>query len=329
MKKRKAQVSLIVWILLVLIAIIAIAIVWNFVIPFIREKAGEVETSPLTINLNVEEVILVETGPIKVRVKREIGKGELTGLKFVFYDGEGKTKIETIEDNLLNELESKIYYFSAMPEIGQITRVSVVPVIGNSLGAEFQSEVNKIIEIPSGLVSWWEFNGNAGDLMQINNGVFNSFIEDGDIMAASFSGANDIDVGNDSSLDINNHMAVSFWIKTSDADASIIKKGNNYEISLVGSRIKFAYGVDERVDDGSANIVNGEWHHIVAGSMGIYIDGEYKATSISSPTTNNDSVIIGENFEGLIDEIMFFNKPLDPDSISYLYENQRPNFLIR
>ena len=117
---KKAQVSILVLVLIILIGLIAILIVWNLVVPLVREKGEEVEPGSFIINLDVEEVILFETGALKVTVNRGSGKGEINGLKFVF-NGVGQSASETIENNLrkviIEESPTNPMYYEKMSSL--------------------------------------------------------------------------------------------------------------------------------------------------------------------------------------------------------------------
>lgn len=332
-----SQASIIVIILIILIVLIASLIIWNIVMPLIKEKGEEVETSEkvLGVNFDVKEAILFANGASKVSVERKAGKGEVEGLKFIFYNEEDNSYVEMKEADL-KELETKTYTFSPVP-IGKIKKISVVPVFGKKLGREFSSEVDKIIEIPSGLVSWWRFDDEK-DFVGNNHGDFANIIEDEERgKVANFNGFNaPINAGNSSDLSIEGKVGISFWVKTT-GQGGIIKKSNgvkNYEVSLSEGKIKFSYTMEGGLKEGSSisEIDDGKWYHVVVsedwegdGFLRLYIDGslDNMVLLIESPEINNENVLIGENFNGYIDELMFFNKALSKLEVEGLFSGQK------
>lgn len=313
-KKRKAQASIIVLVLIVLIVIVAVLIIWNVVTPLVKTKGEEAGIERLTTNLEIKEAILFVTGASKISVSRGAGKGDISSLKFVFYDENGNSN-SVEEKTILAELGTEMYSFSPFSNLGKIERVAVVPVLGKNLGMESKSETNKIIEIPSGLVSWWRFDDLSdfvgGNNCQLISGTF----DDGSLKGK-------VNCGNSSSLSFNNEMAISFWVN-STSDGVLIKKGDNYEISLENNYIKFSYNGKFNQ---TLNEIGQGWNHIVVsvdvgGVSKIYIN---KGLGISfegvSLTENNEDLIIN-SFNGEIDEVMIFDKPLT--KVEGLYNNQK------
>lgn len=311
---RKAQSSVIVLVLIVLIAIVAILIVWNIFNPLIKKKGEEVGLEKLTTSLEIKEVVLIGQGASKITVSRGTGKAELTGLKFVFYDENGNSNVVE-EKTTLPELGTEMYSFSPFSNLGKIKRVSVFPVIGNNLGIESKSEASKIIQVPNGLISWWRFD-NADDFLMKNNcrlisGNLNGVLENGNL-----------NCGNDSSLNMEKEIGISFWIKTSSRNGGIIKKGDNYNVFLENGFVNFSYWESEVKSDVTINDEN--WHHVATTIMGIYIDGFLHSSKIMSFTAgvNSDELKIGD-FNGLLDEVMIFNESLANTEVIGLYNNQK------
>jgi hypothetical protein len=322
--KNKAQVGVVVLVLIILIVLVLILIVWNVIIPFISESEEDIEIGSFIMDLEVEEVVLFETGALRVKVNRRVGKGELDSLRFIF-NGEGKNEFETIEENLPEELETKTYAFSPVLGIGKIDSVSVVPIVNNKLGRESNSEINKIIEIPGGLVSWWRFD-DVNDFLFNNNGELIDEISLNNGRLISQGGY--FNVLDDASLDINDKMAISFWIKTDSNSGDIIRKGNNYKVSLKGKKIEFSFS-DGKIQ--TKNKINSNWTHVlisadVGGIKKIYINGGLELFQVNyNFNTNDEPLIIGE-ISGEFDEVMLFNEPLANSEALAIYNNQKENF---
>lgn len=332
--KKKGQVGIVALVLIILIVLVAGLIIWNIVVPLVRERGERVERSEnvLLVDLDVKEAVLLETGPLWVSVNRKTG-GAIDELKFVFYDQNGESYVESKKDTL-GELETRTYHFSSIPDVGKIEKVSVFPVFEGQTGREFETEAGKVLEVPDSLVSWWRLD-DGSDIMGINPGIVEgsvSFVDDSRGKVASFSGGH-INVGNHESLNINEEIAISMWIKGSSG--SIIKKsdGNkNYEVSLnSGRKVVFSYtegGVLREIT--SIDSVGSEWTHLVvsvdwSGVYKIYINGEEDifGTLSEVPDTNEDNVLIGQGFQGSIDEVMMFNESLPIGQPEALYNHQK------
>jgi len=298
----KAQVKIIVVILIILISIVSLAIVWNIVSSLVREKSEEIELGNFVIDLNIEEVILFETNAVHVKVSRG-GGGEIEGLRFVFYDEQGNTKI--LDERGLDELETEVYYFSPIKDFGKIKSVSVAPIVNKKLGIESEVRVGDVFSIPSGVVRWWNFNESLSD--KIKN-------EECKLIGDKYN------CGNSSDLSFNNQIAISFWINTPASEDKIIKKGNNYVVDILDNGlIKFFYSEKEKLSDDRINLTDNNWHHVVVGSNGIYIDNElHNSYRFNNGIINNEDLIISED----VDNLMIFNKSLSLIEIQGIYSNQ-------
>jgi len=60
--EKRAQSQIMTSVLIILIVLIAVAIVWNFVLPLVGEKSENVDADSITTTLEVEDVVLFTTG---------------------------------------------------------------------------------------------------------------------------------------------------------------------------------------------------------------------------------------------------------------------------
>ena len=259
-KKRKAQTSLIALILIILIVVVAMAILWNVVNPFIKSRSEKIQFGQFTANLEIQEVIVFENGVSIVKVNRNTGNEEMSGLKFVFYDENGQSRTRDRES--IDALETKSYSFSDIPELGKIERIGVAPIINNELGAVVESSPTGVLRIPSRVVSWWKFD-NLDDFVggntcsEISGGVIIGVLG-GEVSCSGTGG----------SLNLKDNMGISFWINGANGeDKSIIKKGEAYEISVIGNKINFISRGEEVISD--SGLING-WNHVVISISGAH-----------------------------------------------------------
>jgi hypothetical protein len=143
---------------------VAIVIVWNVVKPIISRGTEQIEGSIFTTQLEIQEANMYISGGGQVRIKRGTGKGEISALKFIFYDESGESVIVeedgTMDHCILpDELETKICEFSASDVNINVVSVSVVPMFGNNAGMEVSED--DIDDTTPGLVSWWKFDDES------------------------------------------------------------------------------------------------------------------------------------------------------------------------
>ena len=314
--EKKGQANIIAIALIALIVIVAVAIVWNIVSSLVREKSSETGIGKFSVDIDITDAAAFETGASKISVKRGAG-GEIDSLKFVFYDESGNSKIESAES--LGELETKTYSFSPLG-IGKISSVSVFPVIGNQIGMESRLGIENILEVPSGVVSWWRFDDGMDFMGKNNCNPVDIIDNEKRGKVASFNG-NPAACGSDMSLNMGKEIGISFWIKTSSENGEIIKKGNNYLITLEKGFVNFNYGDKVKSED---KINDGEWHHVVATMTGIYVDNQLSSSKImdKSGVINSEELKIG-SFNGFLDEVMLFNEGLANTEVNGIYNNQK------
>ena len=209
--------------------------------------------------------------------------------------------------------------------------------------------------VPSnGLVGWWPFNGNANDesgngnngkvtgatLTTDRNGKANS--------AYSFDGvSNFIDLNNTENLILNDGLTFSAWVNSKDIRmASIVDKetyaseGYGYRINIRSDKSIWAehgtYG-DGKVGANTAiakkSYEVNTWVHIVGtldnikGLNSIYLNNKLiDSVSIKLLISNSKKIQIGkstlvqgEYFNGILDDIAIYNRALTQEEITKLY----------
>lgn len=174
--------------------------------------------------------------------------------------------------------------------------------------------------------------------------------------ALEFGAANDfITIANHGSLNPKK-LTLAVWFKTLKSDAvtrRIFDKRatRGYALSIAGdtkttgSRGKLAFTINGRNTCFSDSILtDGSWHHAAAvfdgKDMSLYVDGQLQKGSCPCPediSANLDDLTIGMNrtnpedeeknhgFDGLLDEVMIFNRALAADEIRGLVGTVDPN----
>ncbi len=319
-KYKKSQTGFIVFLLILLISIVLIALIWNLLNILVEDKSSEINSDLLAVNLDIKEAVIFITGSSKVRVYRGVG-GKIDGLKFVFYNSSG-SKILNVP-GVLNELETGTYNFQT--GIGKIEKISVLPMFEGRIGREFVTKEINLLEIPSGLVSWWRFD-NLKDFAGENHGSLAGVADiDGSLV---LEGNGYFNVVDNKSLDIDDELTLSVWVK--GFDGGIVEKGGNYKLKLDEGKVIFGFsknGIEDITE--SLEEINNGWNHIAVslnwnGLLIIYVNGEIAGEkdlglSNMSPDLNDLELKIGEGFSGEIDEVMIFNRTLSVEQIRGIY----------
>ncbi len=172
-------------------------------------------------------------------------------------------------------------------------------------------------------------------------------------LALEFDGVDDwINTTSDSSLNIQENLAISVWLKTLDASIAhknIVSREDNtggyqfykFTSGITSDRIMFG-DWNGYVYTGTAGIQDGEWHHVVGINNGstdcndlqIYIDGTKRGTASAGVCNGfadtTKAVTIGariagstifQPFNGSIDSVAIYNRTLSSNEISDLYIN--------
>jgi len=276
---KRSQAGIITIVLIILIVIVAVVIIWNVVIPLVKEKSKGVQVDSFITDLTIGKASVGSLETSKITLTRG-SSGELDGIKFVFYDDEGKTAFEDRTD-VLGKLETKDYYFSPFGNLSKIVKIEVYPIINNNLGMKGESQLTKELS-PYLSLSW-----KTGEIKPTNEFIFN------------------------------NKIGISFWVNGND-NKNLLSQGSSYEIKIDNAKIIFSYGGNNFTS--SNDLTLGKNHVVVSiGQVStMYINNQYSGASNSF----NDFASSGALTIGEIDNLMIFNKSLDLNSVSGLYNSQ-------
>ena len=210
------------------------------------------------------------------------------------------------------------------------------------------SPMGKPSQTRSGLVASWSGEGNANDIVGVNNGtlVNGAGFAAGEVgQAFSFDGVSGyVSIPGSPLMDsFTTSITIEAWIKVNQLTVNsdwewIVTKGNSSWRLMGTTFAKTVYlgldGVSPSRDlPGTRDVNDGQWHH-VAGvydgtNMFLYVDG---TLDVSKPATgaivqNSYPVCIGHNaeapassFNGLIDEVSLYNRALTASEIQADYE---------
>ncbi|MBP7053601.1 MAG: hypothetical protein KBE65_21535 [Phycisphaerae bacterium] len=198
------------------------------------------------------------------------------------------------------------------------------------------------------LVGHWKLDGNANDSGGANHGTlvgFPAWVNDAERgWCLDLSGDGDyLDVGDDPSLTFTERITIACWIAVRAFDRNwnaIVTKGDDWVLARTRDDNRIAFLCLGLAGGGwpevySNDVNDGAWHHIGGvydGSQlcmyqdGSCVDSKSLAGSINS---NWRTVLIGENgqvsgryWNGLIDDVRIYNRPLSADEIGTLAQSE-------
>jgi len=214
------------------------------------------------------------------------------------------------------------------------------------LGSDPSNQGSTSSSLVVDLVSYWPLDGDLDDAVDDNHGTKRGsgampFVEGklgGAVEMDGYDQYIEITGGDESEFDFaGGSMSISSWFKVDKFDTNwqaVAAKGEGLAWRLhrhsSGSQLAFSGGANS---PSAGPVVNdGQWHHAVAVSEAgvnqrLYVDGVLVSTSSISPLANGDKRMrIGDNpdtenreWEGCIDEVAIWSRPLTEDEIATLW----------
>ena len=297
MINKRGLSNVIVTLIIIVISLIAVGLVWVVVQNLIEGETDEISLGFVTVDLEIKDV-KVQGNNTEVKVKRKIGEGEISGLKFIVSDGVNTEVIDKKNVNM-SQLEEKTFILTSA-ELGNIVlikEISVAPIFKLGSGEEkignvvdkFEFTNEKVLQ-DIGAVSWWRFEGNAQDEISGNHGVIYGNTTQTNTgkfgNAFYFDGNGDyVDSGNGNSLKIVDTITIGAWIKT-NADMNYCGLNGNYGVMAKANATlpsggtvwswQLRFGAPDACNLGfqfnknvgstwvnvGQNLTQGEWYHV-------------------------------------------------------------------
>src|SRR5580765_767154 len=211
---------------------------------------------------------------------------------------------------------------------------------------------------PSGLASWWSADGNGDDTIGANNAIVPasvSFAEGKVGMAFSFEGVDDRRNRKGESFDAvripgfglklpTSEITIEFWQKANGAQVQYSVSLSPYDFKHVcrciatypDGKVYFDFGNNHA--DGQLGYIPpvsiiGRWQHFafVASQSGnfmkIYRNGvlEAQKTGMTPLENINYDLLLGDSFEGLLDEVKIYDRALSATEILSIYNANSGN----
>jgi len=162
MRDKRGLSSIVSTILIIVIILVILGVAGAIVMNLIGKTAGQISASKYTVSVNIVSAkINFSTGIASIRVGRDLGMGEMVGLKFIFQD---ETSSEAYDIRVVgfDELEERTFdidleAISSNLSLYGLQKVYVSPVILLESGDEVIGTPSEII---SNLQRW--LNGSIG-----------------------------------------------------------------------------------------------------------------------------------------------------------------------
>jgi len=136
-KNRRGLSAVVTTLIIILLALVAIGTIWIVVSNLISEGT-DISLEQFTLDLSIKSAYVdaADLDNVKVRVRRSVGAGEITGIRFIFFNGVDSIAIS--KETSLTELGEETFSFTPV-ELGDINEgdsVSVAPVFETDSGKE-------------------------------------------------------------------------------------------------------------------------------------------------------------------------------------------------
>ena len=204
-------------------------------------------------------------------------------------------------------------------------------------------------DLHEGLVGYWSFDGNLAERVQdrhaIHRGVTRGTFTQGQLgQALAFDGQQYVEIAEPDFRAYDSiYTSVSFWIKIHKGGVILDKGSCSWTIFYNSERDRLEYGARRFSEKNSVitssdnlGLHDGQWHHVVCvpNPARFYIDGEGirgRNTSLSLGVQGQRFPLAfgghpnrmpeHEGFQGELDEVAIWNRPLDPEEAFELWKD--------
>lgn len=152
--------NVIVVLIIIVISLIAVGLVWGVAQQIISEGTEDISLAGFKINIKILKAE-IDGNNINVNTKRNVGAGNLTGISFIFSDGEN-TEIEE-KTVSLKELESTVFVFTLNDlNVSEVESVSIAPIYLSDSGKEILGNIADTFNIVTSGSGGAGGNGGTG-----------------------------------------------------------------------------------------------------------------------------------------------------------------------
>jgi len=146
---KKGLSTIIVTLILILISLVAIGVFWVVIQNLIDGNTENIGLDKLTLSAEIKGVnIDNSSNNVTLAIKRNVGEGDLVGMKFVFYN-DSSTEIIAQDFELEQLVERKFVLHLAM-NVSTLTKISIVPLFRSSQGEENVGNIADSYDVRTG-----------------------------------------------------------------------------------------------------------------------------------------------------------------------------------
>ncbi|MDD5012396.1 MAG: hypothetical protein PHQ66_01995 [Candidatus Nanoarchaeia archaeon] len=149
MNNKRGLSTIIMTLIIILISLVAVGIFWVVVNNLIKGGTEEVSFGRLTLSAEIKGVdIENSSNNVSLLIKRNVGEGDITGMKFIFYSDD---KNEIVEQEIqLEELEQESFTFHLTMNVSLLTKISIAPIFSSSDGKESVGNIADTFDVKTG-----------------------------------------------------------------------------------------------------------------------------------------------------------------------------------
>ena len=202
-------------------------------------------------------------------------------------------------------------------------------------------EYSREPEITDNTIGYWSFDEGTGstayDIVNSNDGTISgaSWVGVDYKTALQYDGSDDyVEVSDSDDFDVTD-LSIDMWVKfntiPTDTNYGLVYKDDQFALSFLGSsqNLKFALFGDASYGNKTSWNTN-RWYHIVVtfddanNTVKFYVDGKLDATDTGMNENldpSSEVMHIGKSgFNGVIDEVFLYDKPLTSDEVNTSYD---------
>ena len=142
-RNKKALSTIVSTLLILLLVFVAVGILWAVVRTFVQGGSEQVSLGKFTLDLKIDNVIINPSdNSVDVKLTRNAGAGEFTGLRFVLDDGNNADVVE-VKNVTMNEYDQQTFHLVVPSDmtVDNIQKIQVAPVFTLSSGKESNGDV--------------------------------------------------------------------------------------------------------------------------------------------------------------------------------------------
>ncbi len=344
-KDKHSQSGIIAVVLIILLVLAGVVVVWNVVYGLIKKSSSEVQIDTMINRVEVASTKFYATGRTLINVKSN-AQTDINKVNIILNLKGGESRIieKSITIRPMETIPMIVYSNETNLSNSQIISISAVPVFGSKLGMEaketspqLDSNGNRILDSPEGIISWWKFDSDARDSVGRNHGTMygNANIQNS---ALVLDGSGDY-VETSVISTLGKSESASLWIKHAPGGSDYVFFCQDWTRRLYGDVWVFVDNSNIYYYPSANGVNDGNWHHVaytIDGTRIIsYIDGVSKSTNNLNGNYMRDITgywwfgrLCGGSscsyyFNGNIKNVMIFNKTLSADEIMGTYLNQK------